>query len=162
VQFGLRCGPVLAGWHLTYNTALPGYSPGLIQILHLARAAAARGIHRIDMGRGAAGYKAMFSSQDLFVAGGEVVRRSSGAALYSVRYGSERGLRRFVREHPRPYSGLRSVRGLVARASIQPCVGVSPTVTAKCQSDGGAEPHEDRMRRRRTCRPLFCDLDEAA
>jgi CelD/BcsL family acetyltransferase involved in cellulose biosynthesis len=99
VQFGLRCGPVLAGWHLTYNTALPRYSPGLIQILHLARAAAASGIHRIDMGRGAAAYKTMFSSQDLFVAEGQVVRRSSGAALRSVRYASERGLRRFVREH---------------------------------------------------------------
>jgi CelD/BcsL family acetyltransferase involved in cellulose biosynthesis len=101
VQFGLRCGSVLAGWHLAYNRALPRYSPGLIQILHLARAAAACGIDRIDMGRGAAAYKAMFSSQDLFVAEGQVVRRSPGAALYRARYGSERGLRRLVRERPR-------------------------------------------------------------
>jgi CelD/BcsL family acetyltransferase involved in cellulose biosynthesis len=100
LQFGLRCGPVLAGWHLTYNTALRRYSPGLIQILHLAEAASASGIHRIDMGRGAAPYKSMFSSEDLFVAEGQVVRRSLGAPLQAVRYASERGLRRFVREHP--------------------------------------------------------------
>jgi CelD/BcsL family acetyltransferase involved in cellulose biosynthesis len=100
VQFGLRCGPVLAGWHLAYNTALPRYSPGLISILHLARAAAASGIQHIDMGRGAAEYKAMFSSRDLVVAEGQVVRRSSGAALRSVRYASELGLRRFIRDHP--------------------------------------------------------------
>jgi CelD/BcsL family acetyltransferase involved in cellulose biosynthesis len=100
VQFGLRCGPVLAGWHLTYNAARPRYSPGLLQILHLARAAAASGIKTIDMGRGAAGYKAMFSSHEHFVAEGQVVRRSSTAPLHLVRYASERGLRRFVRQHP--------------------------------------------------------------
>jgi CelD/BcsL family acetyltransferase involved in cellulose biosynthesis len=115
VQFGLRCGPVLAGWHLTYNTALPRYSPGLVQILHLARAAAASGIHRIDMGRGAAEYKAMFSSQDLFVAEGEVVRRSSGGALCSVRYASERGLRRFVRAHPPMFRAVQHARTRGAR-----------------------------------------------
>lgn len=100
VQFGLRCGPVLSGWHLTYNTALPRYSPGLLQILHLARAAAACGIQTIDMGRGATAYKAMFSSTELFVAEGQAVRRSPGAAFHSMRYASERRLRRFVREHP--------------------------------------------------------------
>jgi CelD/BcsL family acetyltransferase involved in cellulose biosynthesis len=115
LQFGLRCGPVLAGWHLTYNTALPRYSPGLLQILHLARAAATSGIHRIDMGRGAADYKAMFSSQDLFVAEGQVVRRSSGAALRLVRYGSERRLRRFVRDHPRVFGAAQRVRTRGAR-----------------------------------------------
>ena len=89
-QFGLRCDPVLAGWHLTYSAALPKYSPGLIPVLHLARAAAASGIHRINMGRGAAEYKAMFSSRDLFVAEGQVVRRSSGrgTALGPVRIGA--------------------------------------------------------------------------
>jgi len=115
VQFGLRCGPVLAGWHLTYNTALPKYSPGLLQILHLARAAAASGIHTIDMGRGAMAYKAMFSSQDLFVAEGQVVRRSPGAALYSVRYASEHRVRRFVRDHPPLFEAAMHARTRVAR-----------------------------------------------
>jgi CelD/BcsL family acetyltransferase involved in cellulose biosynthesis len=110
LQFGLRCGPVLAGWHLTYNRALSKYSPGLIQILHLARAAAADGIVRIDMGRGAADYKDMFSSQNLFVAEGEVLRRSPRAAPRRVRYASERGLRRFVRAHPPLFGVVQRVR----------------------------------------------------
>jgi CelD/BcsL family acetyltransferase involved in cellulose biosynthesis len=124
VQFGLRCGPVLAGWHLTYNTDLPRYSPGLIQILHLARAAAASGIHRIDMGRGAAEYKAMFSSEDLLVAEGQVVRHSSGAALHSVRYASECRLRGFVREHPPLFRAAQRARTRVARidSAVRRCL----------------------------------------
>jgi CelD/BcsL family acetyltransferase involved in cellulose biosynthesis len=116
IQFGLRCGPVLAGWHLTYNAGLPRYSPGLLQILHLARAAAASGIQTIHMGRGATAYKAMFSSsQDLFVAEGQVVRRSSGAALHSVRYASEHRVRRFVRDHPPLFRSAQRARTRVAR-----------------------------------------------
>ncbi|MCR8692920.1 GNAT family N-acetyltransferase [Rhodococcus pyridinivorans] len=115
VQFGLRCGEVLAGWHLTYNIALPRYSPGLIQILHLARAAADAGIQQIDMGRGAAEYKTLFSSQDPLVAEGQVVTRSRGATLHSVRYASEHWARRFVREHPPLFGPVQRARNNVAR-----------------------------------------------
>ena len=148
VQFGLRCGPVLAGWHLTYNTALPRYSPGLIQILHLARAAAASGIHRIDMGRGAAEYKAMFSSQDPFMAEGQVVMRSSGAALHSVRYASERGLRRFIREHPPLFRAAQRARTRGARIDSalrrrwwRPSLPKSPASQAAVASEYGQRVH---------------------
>ncbi len=115
LQFGLRCGPLLAGWHITYNSALRRYSPGLIQIRQLAQAAADAGIHRIDMGRGAAPYKAMFSSQDPVVAEGEVVRRSLGAPLQKARYASERRLRRFIREHPPLFRAAEGARTRGAR-----------------------------------------------
>jgi CelD/BcsL family acetyltransferase involved in cellulose biosynthesis len=115
VTFCLRCGPLLDGWHLAYNSALRRYSPGLLQILHLAQAAAAAGIHRIDMGPGAAPYKVMFSSQDSFVAEGQVVRRSLGAPLQKVRYASERGLRRFIREHPPLFLAAQGARAHGAR-----------------------------------------------
>lgn len=115
LHFGLRAGPVLAGWHLTYNRELPKYSPGLIQILQLARSAADAGIERIDMGAGAASYKEMFSSGEVMVAAGEVVRRSAASGPRMVRYASERSLRRFTRRHSALFRAAQSVRTQGAR-----------------------------------------------
>lgn len=115
LHFGLRAGPVLAGWHLTYNRELPKYSPGLIQILQLARSAADAGIERIDMGAGTASYKDLFSSGEVVVAAGEVVRRSAVSGPRMVRYASERSLRRFTRRHSSLFRAAQSVRTYGAR-----------------------------------------------
>lgn len=115
LHFGLRAGPVLAGWHLTYNRDLPKYSPGLIQILQLARSAADAGIERIDMGAGTASYKEMFSSGSVIVAAGEVVRQSAVSGPRMVRYASERSLRRFTRRHSSLFRAAQSVRTYSAR-----------------------------------------------
>jgi CelD/BcsL family acetyltransferase involved in cellulose biosynthesis len=115
LHFGLRAGPVLAGWHLTYNRELPKYSPGLIQILQLARSAPEAGIGRIDMGAGAASYKDLFSSGNVVVASGEVFRRSAASSPHLVRYASERSLRRFTRRHSSLFRAAQSVRTYGAR-----------------------------------------------
>jgi CelD/BcsL family acetyltransferase involved in cellulose biosynthesis len=51
-------------WFPTYNRALEQYSPGLILLLHVAKAAADAGIRRIDFGPGEERYKQEFKSGD--------------------------------------------------------------------------------------------------
>jgi hypothetical protein len=52
--------------------------------LHTAQAAATAGIHYIDLGRGAMDYKDLFKSWDLYVAEGQIVRRSPAAAFHQA------------------------------------------------------------------------------
>ncbi len=56
-HFGLATSRVLHYWIPAYNVDLASYSPGLLALVELARAAAARGIGRIDLGCGEERYK---------------------------------------------------------------------------------------------------------
>jgi CelD/BcsL family acetyltransferase involved in cellulose biosynthesis len=53
----LRSRAVLHGWLTAYDPEFGRYSPGMVQTLELARAAADRGIRRLDLGRGEEEYK---------------------------------------------------------------------------------------------------------
>jgi len=57
LHLGLRSGSIWHSWFPAYNPELHRYSPGLVLLLELARAAAALGISEIDLGKGEARYK---------------------------------------------------------------------------------------------------------
>ena len=81
-HLNLRSGRVLAGWFPAYDTRFGRYSPGLILRLRETEAAAAAGVHQIDMGKGFKPYKETLKSHDIFVAEGIVTRRSLLAAAH--------------------------------------------------------------------------------
>src|SRR5690606_28472796 len=56
-HFGIRTRRVLHYWIPAYNHELSRYSPGLLALVELARAASERGIERIDLGTGEERYK---------------------------------------------------------------------------------------------------------
>jgi len=57
VHFGMRTRHVLHYWVPAYSEELARYSPGVLALVELARAAAERGIQRIDLGSGDERYK---------------------------------------------------------------------------------------------------------
>jgi CelD/BcsL family acetyltransferase involved in cellulose biosynthesis len=57
VHFGMRTRRVLHYWVPAYSEELARYSPGVLALVELARAAAERGIERIDLGSGDERYK---------------------------------------------------------------------------------------------------------
>ena len=59
---GVRSGGVWHSWFPVFNIELSRYSPGLVLLLELARAAPSLGIVEIDLGKGEARYKSAFSS----------------------------------------------------------------------------------------------------
>lgn len=109
-HFGLRSDRVMVIWFPAYDRSFAKHSPGLLLHMRMAEAAAADGIHHIDMGRGTQGYKDMFKSRDLFVAEGRVVQRSPAAALHWTRWTLERQLRCVVKENPALYRAAGRIR----------------------------------------------------
>jgi len=101
-------------WFSAYNVALGRYSPGNILHLAMARAAAERGILRIDLGRGKEPYKKSFGSGNIFVAEGAV-------DLNPLRHGVRTGWYRTCekirnsRLHGPLQAPKRIVRGLIKR-----------------------------------------------
>lgn len=84
INFGLRSGHVLHGWITSFNPKFRRFSPGLMLIVELAKAADSLGISRIDMGRGEESFKRNFCSGATRVAEGAVDRRLvAGAAQHS-------------------------------------------------------------------------------
>jgi CelD/BcsL family acetyltransferase involved in cellulose biosynthesis len=57
LQLGMRSAYVWHSWFPAYNRELGRYSPGLMLLLELARAAPPLGIREIDLGKGEARYK---------------------------------------------------------------------------------------------------------
>lgn len=56
-HFGIRTRTVLHYWIPAYNHELAKYSPGVLMLVELARAASDRGVKRIDLGSGEERYK---------------------------------------------------------------------------------------------------------
>jgi CelD/BcsL family acetyltransferase involved in cellulose biosynthesis len=59
-HFGMRSRSVLNWWFPVYEVAFARYSPGLILLVEMMRAAEEAGLKRIDLGRGEAMYKRRF------------------------------------------------------------------------------------------------------
>jgi CelD/BcsL family acetyltransferase involved in cellulose biosynthesis len=72
VHFGMRSRHVMHWWFPTYNRDFQRYSPGLILLVELARAACERGIQRLDLGKGPESYKHSLSSGSIALAEGAV------------------------------------------------------------------------------------------
>jgi CelD/BcsL family acetyltransferase involved in cellulose biosynthesis len=88
--FGLRSSTVLASWFPAYDEAHARYSPGMILFLKLAEAAAANGLHSIDLGKGPELYKLRLANASVPVAEGWVDRSPLG----NVVCGGRRAMRR--------------------------------------------------------------------
>jgi CelD/BcsL family acetyltransferase involved in cellulose biosynthesis len=71
-HLGMASERVLHFWLPAYNRAYGRFSPGSILLLELARAAAATGWTRIDLGKGPEHYKSRFRSGAFSVAEGSV------------------------------------------------------------------------------------------
>ena len=62
-------------WFPAFDPAFARYSPGLILFRELAKAAAARGIRRIDLGKGPERYKVELKTGDVAIAEGSIDTR---------------------------------------------------------------------------------------
>lgn len=104
-HFGLRFDGVLAAWFPAYDTAYAKYSPGSVQHLYMAEAAAAADVAGIDLGKGAREYKDSLKDRELVVAEGRVRRHSTStsvqAGVHWVRRTPTRWARNVVLDHPR-------------------------------------------------------------
>jgi len=81
VHLGMRSFGVLNGWFPSYDRQYQKYSPGLILWIELAKAGAADGIQRIDMGKAEEGYKSKLMSGVVPVAEGSVDLRPISRTL---------------------------------------------------------------------------------
>jgi CelD/BcsL family acetyltransferase involved in cellulose biosynthesis len=103
VHLGLRSGQVWHSWFPAYNPDLHRYSPGMLLMLELAKAAPALGIAEIDLGKGEARYKQALASGAVSLFEGRVgAHPLSGRVTASTRrvvraVGVHRALRRALR-----------------------------------------------------------------
>jgi CelD/BcsL family acetyltransferase involved in cellulose biosynthesis len=91
--FAIRSRRVLHSWFPTYDRSLAKYSPGLIQLLELARACADAGLERLDLGKGEERYKRHLQSGSTTIAEGAVDRRPITAAVKRGWYSTKRWIR---------------------------------------------------------------------
>ncbi|MEU4227952.1 GNAT family N-acetyltransferase [Nonomuraea sp. NPDC026600] len=100
-HFGLRTDSVLVGWFPAYDPAYAKYSPGLIQHLRMAEAAAELGITSLDLSIGAGyEYKGALCSRNVPITEGIVRRRTFGAAAHWMRTEPIRRVRRLILDVP--------------------------------------------------------------
>jgi CelD/BcsL family acetyltransferase involved in cellulose biosynthesis len=94
LHFGPRSGSVWHSWFPAYNRELGRYSPGLVLLLELARAAPQLGVGEIDLGKGEARYKQALASASLPLYEGCVGAGALSAVPVRVRISARRALRR--------------------------------------------------------------------
>lgn len=71
-HFGIRSRSVWHYWFPCYNPRFRAYSPGLVLLLEMAKAAPELGLQAIDLGAGEADYKVRFSNASVALARGAV------------------------------------------------------------------------------------------
>jgi CelD/BcsL family acetyltransferase involved in cellulose biosynthesis len=76
VHVGMQSGGVVHWWFPAFDPELSKYSPGSQMILEMVRAAATRGIERIDLGKGPELYKRSFMTGSIPLAEGAVDSRA--------------------------------------------------------------------------------------
>lgn len=86
VHLGMRSPGVLHYWLPAYDPAFASLSPGQLCFLELAKAAAALGIRRIDLGKGPEAYKARLMSGSTPLAEGAVHLRAHVGAMWRTRH----------------------------------------------------------------------------
>ncbi|MGI8331096.1 GNAT family N-acetyltransferase [Actinomadura scrupuli] len=116
MHFGLRNGPVMAGWFPAYDTAYARYSPGMIGHLRLAQGCAEHGVTEIAMGRGGKEFKEWLKSREIPIAEGRVTRPSAGAGVHWVRTVPLSRARNAALDNPRLYARADKVLKTYAKA----------------------------------------------
>ena len=101
VHLGLRSEQSLSCWFPAYDPSLARYSPGLVLMLGMARAAADAGLQHLDLGKGDERYKQSLKTGDLTIGEGAVYRPSAAAVLHGVRRVPVRYASNFVLSHQR-------------------------------------------------------------
>jgi CelD/BcsL family acetyltransferase involved in cellulose biosynthesis len=96
VHFGMRSDTIWHYWFAAYNHDLQRYSPGLIILLEMLKAAPALGIRAITLGQGDEAYKLRYATGSTPVASGSVdcrlTRRLTNAIWYAARSASHRSV----------------------------------------------------------------------
>ena len=94
VHFGMRSRTVWHYWFAAYNHELQRYSPGLIILLEMLRAAPVMGIRTVTLGQGDEAYKLRFATGATQLASGSVdcrlTRRLTNAIWYAARTATHR------------------------------------------------------------------------
>lgn len=76
MHLGMRSFDVLHSWFPAYDREFYRFSPGLLLLAELCRAAPEQGIRRIDLGKGEEQYKTSFMTGATLVGEGEVIRKN--------------------------------------------------------------------------------------
>ncbi len=141
-HFGVQAGDVLADWFPAYDTGFSRCSPGLILTLRMAEAAAAEGVHQIDMGKGFKRYKEVFKSRDLFVAEGIVTRRSPLAAANYLRSTLPAWATRQIRRHGPLYDAADALLKRYGRVyhALRPVAPLAGPAAAPADAEPGRDP----------------------
>ncbi|MET9908952.1 GNAT family N-acetyltransferase [Streptomyces sp. NPDC006476] len=100
MHFGLRSGRVLQYWFPAYDPEAARFSPGLLLLLRMARAAAAQGIEHLDLGKGDERYKQELKTGDLPLGEGWVTLGTVPAALRHAQMVSGQKARALVAGNP--------------------------------------------------------------
>jgi len=82
VHLGMRSRSVFHWWLPTYDAELGAHSPGQISFIEVAAAAAARGVRRLDLGKGLEPYKTRLTSEAIPVAEGSIDLRPVGRRFW--------------------------------------------------------------------------------
>jgi len=94
VHFGMRSETVWHYWFAAYNHELQRYSPGLITLMEMLKAAPSLGIRTLTLGQGDEMYKLRFATGSTALASGSVdcrlTRRLANAFWYAARTASHR------------------------------------------------------------------------
>jgi CelD/BcsL family acetyltransferase involved in cellulose biosynthesis len=112
VEYGMRSHAVHHAWFPAYNVEFAKYSPGLILMVELAKAAQRLGIERMDLGKGDTQYKTCFMSGAIPLAEGCVAPHP----LLRVLRRGWRHTRAWIRSGPLRLAGrwTRPLRGWLA------------------------------------------------
>lgn len=98
--FGLRCETLFAAWFHAYDSRYGKYSPGLLQLMQMAKGLAAAGLHTIELGDDPAAYLERLKSHDIFFAKGVAARGPLHASAYRGRTALESWARHQIKQHP--------------------------------------------------------------
>jgi CelD/BcsL family acetyltransferase involved in cellulose biosynthesis len=139
-HFGLRSETILAAWFPAYDVGFAKFSPGLIQHLGMAEAAATAGIGHIDLGRGNREYKDSLKTGELTVAEGRVLRPSPPAAAYWTVRATTRAARNVVVANPHLYRVADRAMKRYGRIS-NALSSRSDTLSPPPQAGGGDDGH---------------------
>jgi CelD/BcsL family acetyltransferase involved in cellulose biosynthesis len=109
VHLGMRTATNLHIWFPAYTIEHEKYSPGLVLLLELAKEGAAKGILRIDFGKGHDRYKHNFKSGEVMIAEGAVEHRFVAGTLRRYWHHTKNWIRssRFSRQLEAPINATR-------------------------------------------------------
>ena len=105
-DFGMRSCAVWSGWWPAYNPDFARYSPGIILLLELARAAGSFGISTMDLGPGSMPYKERLKTDSVPVARGTVELLSLSTLPRKLKRNTED----FIRKRPMLLNCARAVK----------------------------------------------------